>query len=162
MNKNRQHAAIVIKMGTVGFLSKILGGGAGSTVVKDVLEGIDSLTTSKEEKEELKLKAMNIYIDDVKNARTMYMTDSWLQKVFAMVFLIAYILLTSLLVWGLWVYVKDGSVDAPEWVVAFISSLWGGLSAKLNTIVDFLFGSSKGSQDKNMINQDFLTNINKK
>lgn len=149
---------------TTGIIAKLLGktGSGTGSVIKDVFEGIDSITTSKEEKEELKLKAMGMYIDDMKNARAMYMTDSWLQKIFAMVFLVAYILLTSLLVWGLWVYVKDGAVDAPEWVVAFISSLWGGLSAKLNTIVDFLFGSSKGSQDKNMINQDLLTNINKK
>ncbi len=151
---------------TTGLIAKLLGRGAAGTgtgsVIKDVFEGIDSITTSKEEKEELKIKAMAMYIDDMKNARAMYMTDSWLQKIFAMVFLVAYILLTSLLVWGLWVYVKDGAVDAPEWVVAFISSLWGGLSAKLNTIVDFLFGSSKGSQDKNIINQDVLTNLNKR
>lgn len=149
----------------MGILAKLLGGAtgaAGGTVIKEVFSGIDSLVTTTQEKEELKLKALNMYIDDVKSARTMYMTDSWLQKIFAMVFLIAYITLTALLVWGLWVYVKDGVVDAPEWVVAFISSLWGGLSAKLNTIVDFLFGSSKGSQDKNLINQDLLTNINKK
>jgi len=147
-----------------GFLAKIFGGGSGqgNSVVKDVLEGIDGLTTSKEEKEELRLKALSIYIDDVKNARQMYMTDNWLQKVFAIVFLIAYILLTSLLVWGLWVYVKAGVIDVPEWVVAFISSLWGGLSAKLNTIVDFLFGSSQGSQDKNVINRDVLTKLNTK
>lgn len=151
----------------MGILAKIFGsasatGTAGGSIIKDVFEGIDSIATSAEEKEILKLKAMGMYLDDMKSARTMYMTDSWLQKVFAIVFLVAYILLTSLLVWGLWVYVKDGAVDAPEWVVAFISSLWGGLSAKLNTIVDFLFGSSKGSQDKNIINQDFLTNLNTK
>lgn len=150
----------------MGILAKIFGGltstGAGSTIIKEVFDGIDNISTSKEEKEALKLQAMGIYLDDVKNARTMYMNDSSLQKIFAMVFLTAYIVLTSLLVWGLWVYVKNGSVDVPEWVVAFISSLWGGLSAKLNTIVDFLFGSSKGSQDKNIINQDLLTNLSKK
>lgn len=144
-----------------GFLAKIFGGGTGNSVVKDVLEGIDKLTTSAAEKEELRQKALNIYLDDVKSARQMYMTDSWLQKVFAMVFLIAYLVLTIILIWGLWVYVKAGSIEAPEWVVAFISSLWGGLSAKLNTIVDFLFGSSKGSQDKNVINNDVLTQIKK-
>lgn len=149
-------------MGIGSLIAGMFSKGSGTTVIKEVFEGIDSLTTSTAEKEELKLKAMNMYMDDMKSARTMYMTDSWLQKVFAMVFLISYISLTALLVWGLWVYVKNGSVDAPEWVVAFISSLWGGLSAKLNTIVDFLFGSSKGSQDKNIINQDFLTNLNKK
>lgn len=152
---------------SLNILSKIFGGAsaagtAGGSILKDVFAGIDSLTTSGKEREELKQKALGMYLDDIKSARTMYMTDSWMQKVFGIVFLVAYILLTALLVWGLWVYVKDGALDAPEWVVAFLSSLWGGLSAKLNTIVDFLFGSSKGSQDKNLINQDFLNNINKK
>ena len=150
----------------MGIFTKILGGltstGAGGTFIKEVFDGIDKISTTEQEKEALKLQAMGIYLDDVKNARTMYMSDSSLQKIFAMVFLIAYITLTSLLVWGLWVYVKNGVVDAPEWVVAFISSLWGGLSAKLNTIVDFLFGSSQGSQNKNIINQEVLTNLTKK
>lgn len=151
-------------MGVLDVLGKVFGGNGSneSAVIKDVFEGIDSISTTSAEKEELKLKAVGMYIEDVKNARTMYMTDSKLQKIFALTFLIAYISLTALLVWGLWVYVKDGVIDAPEWVVAFISSLWGGLSAKLNTIVDFLFGSSQGSQDKNIINQDLLTNFNKK
>ena len=147
-----------------GILSKVfgsLGAGTGSSVIKEVFDGIDQISTSKEEKEDLKLKAMTLYLDDVKSARTMYMSDSWLQKTFAMVFLIAYLVLTSLLVWGLWTYVKEGALDVPEWVVAFISSLWGGLSAKLNTIFDFLFGSSKGSQDKNIISTDLLMNIKK-
>ena len=150
----------------MGIFTKILGGltstGAGGTFIKEVFDGIDKISTTEQEKEALKLQAMGIYLDDVKNARTMYMSDSSLQKIFAMVFLIAYITLTSLLVWGLWVYVKNGAIDTPEWVVAFISSLWGGLSAKLNTIVDFLFGSSQGSQNKNIINQEVLTNLTKK
>ena len=142
-----------------GIFSK---GASGNSIIKDVFDGIDKITTTDAEKEELKAKALGMYLDDVKSARTMYMADSSLQKIFALVFLVTYIALTALLVWGLWVYVKNGVVDAPEWVVGFISSLWGGLSAKLNTIVDFLFGSSKGSQDKNMINENLLTNLNKK
>jgi hypothetical protein len=154
-------------MGAVGILGKIFGavsgsGTAGGSVIKDIFAGIDSITTTDAEKETLKQKALGMYMDDVKSARTMYMADSSLQKIFALVFLITYIALTALLVWGLWVYVKSGVLDVPEWVVGFISSLWGGLSAKLNTIVDFLFGSSKGSQDKNMINENLLTNLNKK
>ncbi len=152
-------------MGILGAIANVIKGGAsgsGNSIIKDVFDGIDKITTTDAEKEELKQKALGLYLDDVKSARTMYMSDSSLQKIFAITFLVAYISLTALLVWGLWVYVKAGVIDAPEWVVAFISSLWGGLSAKLNTIVDFLFGSSQGSQNKNIINQDLLTNLNKK
>lgn len=41
----------------------------------------------------------------------------------------------------------DG-VKLPDWAVAFISTVFGAMSAKVSTIVDFFFGSSKGSHDK--------------
>lgn len=127
-------------------------------VIRDVFEGIDGLVTSREEKEQLKIKALDMYIEDRKSARQMYMNDSWLQKTFALIFMAAYLVLTGILLYGLYTYLKSGSLEVDQWVVALVSSIWGGLSSKLNTIVDFLFGSSKGSQDKDYLSKDLKPN----
>ena len=136
-------------MGALNWLTKIISGSK-KGIVADIFEGIDSLVTSAEEKEELKQQALKMYIDDRQSARQMYMDDSGLQKIFAITFLLFYLALTGIMVWLVF-NMAYNSLDLETWAITLISTIWGGMSAKVNTITDFLFGSSKGSQEKTQL-----------
>ena len=125
---------------------------AGNTVKETIQAGtnlIDEIFTTKEEKLEAKKQLFELVIKDKDSARSMYMHDSWLQKSFALFFLAGWIVLTVIVVTWLFQATKGQNIVMPDWGIALINMIWGGLSAKLNTIVDFLFGSSAGSQQKN-------------
>jgi hypothetical protein len=77
------------------------------------------------------LKALN-------SARDMYSNDSWLQKTFALFFLIAWCGLTALMLQ----YFIFQNIHLKDWQIAFVSSINGGISTKLSTIIDFLFGGA--------------------
>lgn len=80
-------------------------------------------------------------IDDRKDARAMYSNNNQLQKVYALVFLSAYVLLTLSVI--LMIYnTAAKAVHVPDWAIGTISTLFGGMSMKVSTINDFLFGSS--------------------
>ncbi len=77
-------------------------------------------------------------VSDRDSARNMYSKDSWLQKTFAIFFLIAWVGLTALML----NYFIFQNIQLDEWQIAFISSINGGISTKLSTIIDFLFGGA--------------------
>lgn len=134
---------------------------------------MDELITSKEEEgqltismEELKnakrqmeldfkleskrqeLSATETFLSDRKSARDMYMKDSSLQKTFALVFLIFYCLISAgMIAMIISMAFFSKTIDLPEWGVMLISSVFTGMSMKVNTITDFLFGGSKTSDD---------------
>lgn len=128
-------------------LNKILGSIGIEKLVDSVSDAADKLITTKEEKEQLRIELEAVLYKDRASARQMYMENSSLQKIYALAFLIFYFLLTAgaLLIVFLIAYQK---IVLANWIIAFISSIWGGMSTKISTITDFLFGSSKGSQDK--------------
>ena len=68
----------------------------------------------------------------------MYKQDSWLQKAFAIFFLVACCGLTYVIL----TYFIFDTIKLDDWQIAFVSSINGGISTKLSTIIDFLFGSS--------------------
>jgi hypothetical protein len=86
----------------------------------------------------------SLEVEDKKSAREMYKDDSILQKIFALTFLIGYILLTVAFLIVMFQY----TAVLASWKIGMIGTIWGGTSAKLNTIIDFQFGSSQGSKDK--------------
>ncbi len=89
-------------------------------------------------------------VADRGSAREMYSNDSWLQKVFAIFFLIAWIGLTTLML----KYFIFHTVQLDDWQIAFISSINGGISTKLSTIIDFLFGGAiSGVNNVNLKNK---------
>lgn len=124
------------------FIDKLLGGG-----IKAITEGIDTIFTSKEEKQQLinELEAMNLRDRD--SARDMYKSDSSLQKWFAAVFLGGYMLLIGGMIYYIFT-ISTGADESnlPEWAVAFLSTIFGAMSAKVSTITDFLFGGSKTAE----------------
>ena len=121
-------------------INKLLGGG-----VKAITDGIDTLFTSKEEKQQLLNELEEMNQRDRESARDMYKADSWLQKIYALVFLIGYMALT-----GYFLYfvhsMSGGDVELPSWANTIISSIWGGITMKMSTITDFLFGGSKTAE----------------
>ncbi len=122
--------------------SKVLNAGVGETL-KEGTKLIDELFTNQEEKMQAKMELFKLAVTDRNSARELYKQDSWLQKAFAIFFLIAWCGLTVFMLY----YFIFNSIDLKDWQVAFISSVNGGLTTKLSTIIDFLFGGSAGAQE---------------
>lgn len=93
---------------------------------------------------EFEQELKKLYLEDRKDARGLYKVDSSLQKIFAITFLTLYIVLSFVVLIGLYLISIQG-LKLDNYVVSFVSTLHGGMSMKVGTIVDFLFGSSSGS-----------------
>ncbi len=146
----------------MSWITDIIGGG-GSKIVDSIIGGVDKFVTSDEDRQKLQMMkaeadleirklvfdAEGKRLNDVSDARAMYKHDNGLQKIFAMTFLVGYIVLTVFMLWMVTSWVGGQKIVVPDWGVALISTVYGQMSAKVSTIVDFLFGSSKSSSDKN-------------
>ena len=119
---------------------KVVAAGLSETL-KEGTKLIDEIFTTKEEKLEAKKELFQMAVNDRESARKMFEKDSSLQKVFAIFFL---------LIWALMLYLMMKhfvfkQISLEEWQIAFINTIWGGVSMKLGTIIDFLFGGSAQS-----------------
>jgi hypothetical protein len=133
-------------------ISNLVGGLFGKIV--DNAEGIlDKVVTTDKERDEAKLALKKLLLDaereafakeveDRKSARDMYKDDAIIQKVLATLFTIAYFGITFVM----FNYFVTKSIDLGEFEISFISTIFGAMSAKVNTIIDFFFG---GSSKKN-------------
>ena len=128
----------------MSIVNKLFGG-----LKVDVNKAIDDLTTTKEEKMQLKIEMdkllrnhkqtmYQLEVEDRKSARDMYQDDSLIQKILATIFTVAYFVLSFLLAR----YFILGDINLGEFEISFISTLFGAMSAKVNTIIDFFFGGS--------------------
>ena len=116
---------------------KIKSAGVAETL-KEGTKLIDEIFTTQEEKLQGKMELFKMAVSDRDSARNMYSKDSWLQKTFAIFFLIAWVGLTVLML----NYFIFQNIHLEDWQIAFISSINGGISTKLSTIIDFLFGGA--------------------
>ena len=80
----------------------------------------------------------NLEVEDRKSARLLYSSDSTIQKVLATVFTVAYFALSFVM----FKYFVEEDIDLGEFEISFISTIFGAMSAKVNTVVDFFFGGS--------------------
>ncbi len=129
-------------------INNILGGLFGKVV--DNAEGIlDEIITTDEEREKVKLELKKIMLDaereafakeveDRKDARDMYKDDAIIQKVLATLFTVAYFGLT----YTMFKYFVLNTLELSDYEIGFISTVFGAMSAKVNTIIDFFFGGS--------------------
>ena len=129
-------------------MNNFLGGIFGKVV--ENAEGIlDEIITTKEEKETLKLELKKILleaereafakeVEDRKDARSLYKDDAFIQKILAALFTVAYFALT----YTMFSYFVLHTVVLTEYEIGFISTVFGAMSSKVNTIVDFFFGGS--------------------
>jgi hypothetical protein len=105
---------------------KLANAGTAETL-KEGAKLIDEIFTTQEEKLQGKMELFKMAITDRDSARTMYANDSWLQKIFALFFLLAWCGLTVLML----EYFILGNIHLEDWQIAFVS-----------TIIDFLFGGA--------------------
>ena len=137
-------------------IGKIVGGLFGKVV--ENAEGIlDKVITTDKERDEAKLalkrllleaeqEAFKQEVEDRKSARDMYKDDAIIQKILATLFTIAYFGLSFMM----FRFFVMGDIDMGEFEISFISTIFGAMSAKVNTVVDFFFGgSSKKNQEQN-------------
>tara|TARA_R100001082_G_scaffold86785_1_gene53342 strand:+ start:252 stop:674 length:423 start_codon:yes stop_codon:yes gene_type:complete len=133
-------------------INNLIGGLFGKVV--ENAEGIlDKVITTDKERDEAKLALKSVLleaereafakeVEDRKSARDMYKDDAIIQKVLATLFTIAYFGITFVM----FNYFVTKSLELGEFEISFISTIFGAMSAKVNTIIDFFFG---GSSKKN-------------
>ena len=137
-------------------IGKFIGGLFGKVV--DNAEGIlDKVITTDKERDEAKLalkrllleaeqEAFKQEVEDRKSARDMYKDDALIQKILATLFTVAYFGLSFMM----FRYFVLGDIDMGEFEISFVSTIFGAMSAKVNTVVDFFFGgSSKKNEQQN-------------
>jgi hypothetical protein len=135
-------------------INNLVGGLFGKIV--DNAEGIlDKVITTDKERDEAKLALKKLLLDaereafakeveDRKSARDMYKDDAIIQKVLATLFTVAYFGITFVM----FNYFVTKSLELGEFEISFISTIFGAMSAKVNTIIDFFFGGSSNKNEK--------------
>tara|TARA_R110000803_G_scaffold184293_1_gene246640 strand:- start:892 stop:1308 length:417 start_codon:yes stop_codon:yes gene_type:complete len=135
-------------------ISSLVGGLFGK--VLDNAEGIlDKVITTDKERDEAKLALKSIMleaereafakeVEDRKDARDLYKDDAIIQKILATLFTIAYFGITYVM----FNYFVNKTIDLGEFEISFISTIFGAMSAKVNTIIDFFFGGSSGKNEQ--------------
>jgi len=137
-------------------ITNLIGGLFGKVV--ENAEGIlDKCITTDKERDAAKLAIKKLMleaekeafakeVEDRKSARDLYKDDAIIQKVLATLFTIAYFGITFVM----FNYFVTKSIDLGEFEISFISTIFGAMSAKVNTIIDFFFGGSskKNEQSK--------------
>ena len=126
--------------------------------VLDNAEGIlNKVITTDKERDEAKRALKSIMleaereafakeVEDRKSARDMYKDDAIIQKVLATLFTVAYFGITFVM----FNYFVTKSLELGEFEISFISTIFGAMSAKGNTRIDFFFGgSSKKNEQTN-------------
>ena len=138
-------------------IGKIANGLFGKIV--DNAEGIlDKVITTDKERDEAKLALKRLLleaeaeafakeVEDRKSARDMYKDAALIQKILATLFTAAYFGLSFMM----FRYFVMGDIEMGEFEISFISTIFGAMSAKVNTVVDFFFGGSskKNEQQQN-------------
>ena len=123
------------------------------SVVKNAEGILDKVITTDKERDAAKIELKKILleaereafakeVEDRKSARFMYKDDAIIQKVLATLFTVAYFGITFVL----FNYFVTKTLNLGEFEISFISTIFGAMSAKVNTIIDFFFG---GSSKKN-------------
>ena len=126
--------------------------------IVDNAEGIlDKVITTDSERDEAKLALKRLLleaekeafakeVEDRKSARDMYKDDAFIQKILATLFTAAYFGLSFMM----FRYFVIGDINMGEFEISFVSTIFGAMSAKVNTVVDFFFGgSSKKNEQQN-------------
>ena len=135
-------------------INNLVGGLFGKIV--DNAEGIlDKVVTTDKERDEAKLALKKLLLDaereafakeveDRKSAREMYKDDAIIQKVLATLFTVAYFGITFVM----FNYFVTKTIELGEFEISFISTIFGAMSAKVNTIIAFFFGGSSKNNEQ--------------
>ena len=110
---------------------------------------IDEVVTTDEERIQLKQQFEKVVkehekdmfaleVKDRESAREIYKDDAIIQKVLAIIFTIAYFFLS----YTMFKYFVLNTIELSDYEIGFISTVFGAMSSKVNTIIDFFFGVS--------------------
>ena len=110
---------------------------------------VDEVVTTEEERLQLKQKfeevvqnhekeMYSLEVEDRKSARRMFIDDSFIQKVLAIIFTLAYFLIS----YFMFKCFVMNTLELSDYEIGFISTVFGAMSSKVNTIIDFFFGGS--------------------
>jgi len=138
---------------------KNLVGGLFGKVVENAEGILDKVITTDKERDEAKLALKRLLleaeaeafakeVEDRKSARDMYKDDALIQKILASLFTVAYFALSFVM----FRFFMMGDIDLGEFEISFISTIFGAMSAKVNTVVDFFFGGSSKKNEQQQIN----------
>jgi len=146
-----------------------------SQVVDKAFGLIDDIWESKEERRKAKRELMRLDQEDRKSreehARKLFQAETadrdsarrarhlqWLQQVYALVFLIVYVLMAGGIIAGLVYMWQNGRGSVPNEIMVLMAAIEGRMSAKVSTITDFLYGG-KAETESEAKNQQTLAEL---
>ena len=127
-----------------GILSWLFKGSKNSPIKEAVGLMKDLGIDSKQDKRAFFDETLDKVLDDRQDARSLYKKDAVLHKIYAMTFLLAYILLTA---WMLYSIIHHKFENISQFETGMVGSIFGYMSSKVNTVTDFLFGASDQQSD---------------
>ena len=139
---------------------KNLVGGLFGKVVENAEGILDKVITTDKERDEAKLALKRLLleaeaeafakeVEDRKSARDLYKDDAIIQKILATLFTVAYFGLSFMM----FRFFVIGDINMGEFEISFISTIFGAMSAKVNTVVDFFFGGSSKKNEQQINNK---------
>jgi len=158
------------------WLKDVFGGSGGvSEIIKTTGNAIGQFVTKPEDQfkmqqamaeadlavRKLAFDAQTSYMQDRASARELYGKDNSVQKVYALTFLIGYVVITLALLIVVVGWIGAAGVVIPDWASLLIGTIFGAMSQKVGTVTDFYFGSSQSSSDKTDQVQQAMSRIPK-
>jgi meiotically up-regulated gene 157 (Mug157) protein len=120
--------------------------GQASTIIDDVVTTDEERLKLKNEFEKViqehEKEMFALEVQDRGSARTMFMDDSFIQKILAIIFTCAYFFLS----YTMFRFFVLNTLELSDYEIGFVSSVFGAMSSKVNTIIDFFFGGSSKSK----------------
>jgi len=122
--------------------------GQASTIIDDVVTTDEERLKLKNEFEKViqdhEKDMFALEVQDRDSARTMFIDDSFIQKILAIIFTCAYFFLS----YTMFKFFVLNTLELSDYEIGFVSSVFGAMSSKVNTIIDFFFGGSSKSKSK--------------
>ena len=116
--------------------------GQASTIIDEVVTTDEERLILKNKLEQLgqehEQEVFRLEVEDRKSARNLFADDSIIQKALAIIFTVAYFFLS----YTMFKYFVMNTLELSDYEIGFISTVFGAMSSKVNTIVDFFFGGS--------------------
>ena len=120
--------------------------GQASTIIDDVVTTDEERLKLKNEFEKViqdhEKEMFALEVQDRDSARTMFIDDSFIQKILAIIFTCAYFFLS----YTMFKFFVLNTLELSDYEIGFVSSVFGAMSSKVNTIIDFFFGGSAKSK----------------
>lgn len=122
--------------------------GQASTIIDEVVTTDEERLKLKNEFEKViqdhEKEMFALEVQDRSSARTMFIDDSIIQKILAIIFTCAYFFLS----YTMFKFFVLNTLELSDYEIGFVSSVFGAMSSKVNTIIDFFFGGSSKSKSK--------------